>query len=320
MKILLKEAFDASMPSNVRSWMNQYSGRVFRNSTARARADYFKDFDPSSAVFTDYSGESTKVLREWVKSKDIVLFAELEAEWGPNRTIAIYSDPTNSTNMLKLVGNGAENYKEKSFKWIVEHAVSLWGADFSSARTDKMGARQQSRKGLVSRDGDSAQPTEGRYSFDGADWKKDASGYWYDANRLSRELAKLHAEDVGYYPKKAADIFLNMANTYGDGVKKLAADPANIDLSTFGDGSFERITRDGQRLLHDAGSKMKQILESGERYAYTLDEFNAKNVEAGRDPIDEELYTRIREDKLERMQDNLTKIQECARELNALFK
>lgn len=290
MKILnyVKEAFDPSMPSNVRKWMQQFGDRSYSSSN-RQRADYFRDFDPSTAKFTDYSNESVRVLRDRLKAGEIVLFAELEDEWNNIHTIAIYSDRTNSTNMLKLVGHGAEKFKEKSFKWIVENAISLYGADTSQERVNVQAARRDARKGLISREGQ-PQATDGRYSFDGADWKKDASGYWYDANRLAKKLAALHESDGSYYVKKAADIFKTMADDYAAAIQRMAANINDYTLDTFGHKSFNRISRDGQRILEDSARLMERINEYAEIVVMSLEDYNKERAARDAEPVDQETF------------------------------
>lgn len=286
MKILnyVKEAFDPSMPPNVRKWMQPH----FQNAKT-SMADYFRDFDPSTAKFTNYSGESVKVLREWLKAGEIVLFAELEDNYGSIYTIAIYYDRTNSTNMLKLVGHGAAKFREKSFKWIVENAISLYGADTSQERVNVQAARRDARKGLISRDGQ-PQSTDGRYSFDGADWKKDASGYWYDANRLARKLAALHEEDGSYYVKKAADIFKSMADDYAATIQRMAANMNDYTLDTFGDMSFNRISRDGQRILEDSARLMERINDHAKVVVMSLEDYNKERAARDAEPVDQETF------------------------------
>lgn len=291
MRILhyVKEAFDASMPQFIRDWMLQYGDKYYSSSN---RAEYVGAFDPSTAKFKDVSDMSTNELRNWIKSGEYMLFAKLKPPYGYGKpvTVAISSDPTNSVNRLKLVGMGASDFKEKSFKWICEHAISLYAVKTSSDRKDKQIQRRNARKGLISRDG---QPQDHNrpFTFNGADWKQDASGYWYDANRLVKKLAALHENDSTYYINKGAEIFKNMVDVFADTIKSKAA---NFDKDSFpdfwNDKSFSRFIYEGQRILEDAGRAVSAINEEGSMIAESLESINAKRAENGAEPLDQKTY------------------------------
>ena len=319
MKILLTEAFSNSMPENIRKWMQQYGGTYSRK-FSNNRASLTKDFDPASAEFQDVSHLSVNTLREYLKARSHVIFAEVDVDRfsGPV-TVAIYSDPDNTTNKLKLLGDNTGALKEKSFKWIIENALSVYATPINEEVSNVRAARRDARKGLVSREGDSAQNSEGRWSFNGEDWKKDASGYWHDANRLARKLSEIHAEDVGYYYKKASEIFISMANTFADTIKTLAANPEDLSFDTFGDGSFERLTREGQRLLRDVGEKMGRIKAEVEHLAYNLEDINKVRSEQGSEPISEEELKESQKYSLKTVQRYFSEIQQSKRELSELI-
>lgn len=321
MKILSikKEAFDASMPPEVRNWMTQNVG-TWRNK--ETRASRFRKFDPSRAKFADYSSETVSNLRQMMKDGEVVLFITLEDDWQKDTTIAVYPDPDNATNRLKLVGEGANQYKEKSFKWLVEHAKSIWGAstatgaDLADLRTD----RYNSRKGIISRDNDSAKDSNGRWDFNGEDWKKDASGYWYDANKYAKKLAALHEGDAAYYIQKSAEIFKSMVEDLADSMKRMASNIQDYTFDTFGNKSFNRIVRDGQRLIEDASRKMEDVNDDGEALSMSIEEWNSKRAKSGSDPLSQEEYDERIEHIKRKLKSGFSELKQYQRQLKELLQ
>lgn len=319
MKILF-EAFDSTMPANIRNWMKQFAGTRPAKMLNR-RADFVKDFDPATAEFQDVSHISVSTLRDRLKEGTDVIFAEVrDSSFGSPTTVAIYYDPSNSTNKLKLVGNSADKFKEKSFKWIIENATSVYAVPVSSNVTDKRADRKAARKGLVYRDGDSAKDSDGHWSFTGQDWKKDASGYWYDANRLANKLAKMHEDDAGYYYKRAANIFTTMANMFADKIKEMAQDKDNLDFSTFGEGGFEKVTREGQRLLRSVGEKMQRLKDDTHVYMATIEDINKERLANGAEELDAEKFEDGKDYLLSTIKRNFIDLNSYFSEFKSLIK
>jgi hypothetical protein len=316
---ILKEAFSETMPAFVKDLMTQPDA-YWGNRQRKHVADFFRHLDPATAAFEDVKGCTVTELRNRMKNSEVIFILEPSAnEWSDQKLpLAIIWDA--SKGAIVLTGKYKEQFKEYSFKKLIENAVEVYASPITDDRAVKRTDRINSRKGLISRKGDSAQPTEGRYSFDGADWQEDASGYWYDANRLANKLAKMHAEDTGYYTKKAAKSFITMANAYADKVKEMAADTDNLDLSTFGEGGFESVTRDGQRLLRDVGEKMQRIKELAELQLMSMDEVNERRAANGADPLSEEDYENGRDYRLREIMRYSAEIEEKKRAFNNLIK
>lgn len=302
MKIMI-EAYDSSAPSWIKHLLNSEmpGGRTFRGRTI---ADRTLDFDAGTAKFIDLSdsGESVNQIRNRLKKQGAIIFCRMFND----NALIIRPDATNKTNGLHISGDLAYRYKDKSFKYIIENAAEVWYTDSTTVRKDKIADRQKSRDGVISRKSDSAQDSNMHRAWDDtAKWEEDASGYVYDANRLSKKLANMHENDASYLLKKSASTFEAMVDLYSDTIKKLVRTGAPYDTGTFSNTGISRISRDGQRKLEDTAQSINYLQQEVNYFLMSIDEVNAKREE----PMSQEDYAASRERLLRRSKDYYAEIQ-----------
>ena len=292
---ILSEAFDASAPEWIRKFLSRNTA-AFRG--RRPMAGNIINFDASTAVFEDVSTESVSALRSRLKSNEDVLFFLISNNPYNSDTLMVTYDPSNKSNGLNIVGSSQHQYT--SFKKLVEMATEIYYTKITTNRADKRSKRRQSRQGLISRDNDSAQPSDFRSSYDGSNWVKDASGYTYDANRLSKKLIQLHDGDAAFLVRKSSSLFKAMAEDYAEKIKSFSQD-TKFDLGTFNRTGFEYIIREGQRLLSNTAQKLNELNDGVETYSIDLETYNNMLTSRDREPVDDEAFQERREDIFDRM-------------------
>ena len=292
MKILqrITEAFDSSMPPEIKELMKatRLSGRALHGVNV---AEFVQKFDPSTAVFEDVTSAPISTLRKYIKSDEYVLFVIID-----NRALMVIYDPNNKETGIDVNGTRGNSYKNYSLTRLVSEASKVYVTKVTTDKQDKRVARRDSRSDLVSRAGQPASTTY-RTSFNGEDWKKDASGYWYDANRLARKLADLEVEDSAAVITKAADIFRNMVGAYTDHIKELA----NADDIFNIDSALRDFTYKGQNILSNASDKIRDIKYLAEIAVKTLDEINSQRDNKGSQRLSQKDY----DDSIKSVKDNL---------------
>ena len=291
---ILKEKFSENMPQFIKDFMKTKTYNRYRSDYSNyAQSVTGRGVDPANAQFVDVKGESVASIRKQMKEDGAILFARTSSgkpySYGMSTIMAIY-DATNNINKLFIYGDKNGDFKETSLKKIIENASQLYLTEYDSSISQKRSDRKDSRKGIISRDGDSAQNSEHRWDFNAEDWKKDASGYWYDANRLVKKLAVLHNNDFTYYISKGAEIFKNMVNIFADAMKNKASNMDKDSFIPWNDKSLSRFIYEGQRILEDAGREVSEINSNGSVAVKSLESFNAERAEKGKDPLDKETY------------------------------
>lgn len=292
---ILKEAFSENMPQFIKDFMKtKIYNRYKREYSNYAQSVAGRGVDPANAQFVDVKNESVASIRKQMKENGAILFARTYSDKSYNHnmsTIMAIYDSNNNVNKLFIYGFDYGDFKETSLKKIIENASQLYLTKYDSSIAQKRSDRRDSRKGIISRDGDSAQNTERRWTFNIEDWKKDASGYWYDANRLVKKLAELHENDFTYYINKGAEIFKDMVDVFADTMKSKAA---NLDKDSFRDSrndiSLSRFIYEGQRILEDAAREVSSINDNGSVAVKSLEELNSDRAKKGKEPIDKETY------------------------------
>lgn len=303
MKILQlkKEAFDASMPSEIKTFMQQSSGRYGRSNNAAGT----RDFDPSRASWDKITALPVSQIRGFIKSNEYAVFVIIDG-----RAMRVAYDPSNTSTSLSLTGYNASKYKEFSLTKLLRLADDVYATKISSDLTDLRNKRYNNRKGLVSRPGQAQDPTY-RAELDGKDWKQDASGYWYDANRLARKLITLNARDSASYVSKGADIFRDMVNNYTDHIKELAS---NDDIFN-NDRAIRNFTYSGQRIITDAHDSIKDIKYLADLAAKTLEEINLQRDNNGKRQLSQEEYDERIEEINTNLQRDLLQLRKLDRQL-----
>lgn len=291
MKILQtkKEAFDNSMPPEIKTFMQQSSGGYGRSNNAVAT----RDFDPSRATWDKITALPVSQIRGFIKSNEYAVFVVIDG-----RAIRVEYDPSNTSTSLRLTGTAYNvvKYKEFSLTKLLRIADDVYATKINSDVKDLRNQRYNDRKGIISRPGQAQDPTY-RSNFDGEDWKQDASGYWYDANRLAHKLADLEVEDSAAVVTKAADIFRNMVGFYTDHIKKLA----NADDIFNVDSALRDFTYKGQHILSDASDKIRAIKHLAEIAVKTLDDINSQRDIKGSQRLSQQDY----DDNIEGVKDDL---------------
>ncbi len=291
---ILKETFSENMPQFIKDFMKTKTYNMYkRDRLSYAQSVTGRGVDPANAQFTDVKDQSVASIRKQMKENGAILFARTSSgkpySYDMSTIMAIY-DPTNNVNKLFIHGDKYGDFKETSLKKIIENASKLYLTEYDPSVSQKRSDRNNSRKGIISRAGDSAQNPERRWSFGVEDWKKDASGYWYDANRLVKKLAVLHNNDFTYYISKGAEIFKNMVNIFADAMKNKASNMDKDSFIPWNDKSLSRFIYEGQRILEDAGRAVDAINSNGSVAVKSLETLNAERAKKGKDPLDKETY------------------------------
>lgn len=251
MKIFV-EAYDSSAPDWIKKFLSSMKSRY------STRADSAYDFEASTAKFEDANGWSLSELRNAMKNNEYCIFALMEKGAQTTTVIQIKSDPSNKTNGLSISGPYSYEYKDKSFKYLISNALEVYITKATTDRADKRNARADSRKGIISRKGDSAQePASFRFDYDSM--MTDASGYVYDASRLSKKLASLHEGDVNYYLSSSIKTFKSMTALFAKTVTNIGEQELPFDTYTFSDTGASRIIHDGTRAIEDTMEVLNRL-------------------------------------------------------------
>lgn len=288
MKIFV-EAYSETCPPWIRNFLSEIEYRTWSASSGASRASSLRNIDASRAQFVDVSEESVTELRRRMKSGNDMLFM-LEPAFSSRYDdipIMVSADPDNKETGLRVVAStrGSSDLKHMSFKRLVDNAIEVYYTKISNDKKDLQTQRVKNRRGMIYRKGDSAQDTldlANHFSWNGSRWVTDASGYEYDANRLSRKLAEMHEGDIGFYLSKAAKIFKTMAENYADKVKEMAEIDSNsrIDTGTFSKTGFSFIIREGERTLNDAAERINQMQEYAEDSLVSFEAANEQRTDA----------------------------------------
>lgn len=286
MKILV-EAYDSSAPSWIRKFL---SDPIYGKTRGwdRNRAGNITHLDASTAQFTDATDMPLSDLSRLLRSRDYFIFilatsprtgksVPIRVWYSPNRDNGIYVD-------------GSDDFNDVSFKRIVDTATSIYYTPVSNDRKNKRADRYASRAGMVSRDNDSAQNPDLFRTTPAADLARDASGYYYDARRLVKKLAKMHADDPAYRLNKAAQLFQNMVDMYTDKIKTMSKD-RTFDTDPYNETGFTHILREGDGIITDASRKMNDLVDYIDNQMTSLEEYasNFRTAHPDFDVPDEEL-------------------------------
>ncbi len=298
-----KEAFDGSMPSEIRTLLTQPNFTRF--SRGNNLASNITKFDPATTEFADVSNAAVSTLRNYIKANDYVLFIVISG-----KAFMVTYDATNKGTGLNIEGAGSDRYKDWSLTKLVQNADSIYAAKVSNDIIDKRNDRYASRKGLVSRPGQ-AQDSTFRSDFDGQEWKKDASGYWYDANRLARKLTDLNADDSAAYVSNGADVFRKMVSMYTDHIKELASDDDIFNI----DNALRNFTYEGQRILSLASDKIRDLKYLAEIAAKTLEDINSQRSVDNKEPLSQDEYDEHISDVNADLKQNWLKLRSLERQM-----
>lgn len=307
MKILqrITEAFDSSMPPEIKELMTKARlGRHYmRGSNV---ANNVAKFDPSTAVFEDVTGTPVSTLRRFIKSDEYVVFVIIDGA-----AYMIVADPDNKNTGIDVKGIDDFSFKDYSLTRLVSTADKVYVTRVTTDKQDKRTARHDARRDIVSRDNQPASTTY-RTSFNGEDWKKDASGYWYDANRLARKLADLEVEDSAAVITKAADIFRNMVNSYTDHIKDLAKTDDIFNINS----ALRDFTYKGQSILSLASDRIRDIKHLAELAVKTLDDVNSQRDEKGEQHLSQQDYDESIRSVKDNLKYDLLQLRKLDRQLN----
>lgn len=283
----IKEAFSSSTPDYIRDYLTRNLGK-------RRGSHVLLDFDPSTADFKSVKGIPLTDLRNIMRDGNYVMFIKILSEFNNPVTLRIDAQEPGKTEKLIISGDIAGEFKNKSFKYLMDNAIQIHVTQANADVALKRSERRLATKGLVSRKGDSAQDPTFRSEFDGSDWQTDASGYLYDANRLAKKLAEIHENDSAYTVKKAAKIFKDLINVYIDFLAKQRDAISDDSDTAIDDNTISALTGNTLYLvrnyIEDCGNYLKEIQADAKRLSMSLEEINDDRKAHGRSEFSEDDY------------------------------